>query len=168
MFRNFVLWKYSEGNAKGRVKEYPKFCILNINIQVIIDGTGIGSSIAIDIEKKTLAESLSASTDELIKDIPEVIEEEVNVKLEQIAIVKELEQILKSNKYIHKVDNVLPDLESKERTLGFLDSLGAYGFKEEIRMCKSLFYEFCTNFVLLSFGVFNYELISLANIHTRI
>ncbi|OAD69850.1 hypothetical protein PHYBLDRAFT_149032 [Phycomyces blakesleeanus NRRL 1555(-)] len=28
------------------------------------------------------------------------------------------------------VDNVLPDLEPKERTLGFFESLGAYGFKE--------------------------------------
>ncbi|OAD65819.1 hypothetical protein PHYBLDRAFT_71660 [Phycomyces blakesleeanus NRRL 1555(-)] len=76
------------------------------------------------VKKKTPVESLSASTDELIKDILKVIEEKVNVKLEQIIAVKELEQTFKANKYINKVDNVLQDLESKERTLGFFESLG--------------------------------------------
>ncbi|OAD80777.1 hypothetical protein PHYBLDRAFT_61830 [Phycomyces blakesleeanus NRRL 1555(-)] len=47
-------------------------------------------------------QSLSASADELIKDILEVIKKEVNIKLEQMAAVKELEQTLKANKYIHK------------------------------------------------------------------
>ncbi|OAD69245.1 hypothetical protein PHYBLDRAFT_172499 [Phycomyces blakesleeanus NRRL 1555(-)] len=119
-------------------------------------------------KEKILVEYLSASTDEFIKDILEVIKEEVNVDLGQIASVKELEQTLKANKYIHSVDNVLPDLELKERTVGFFESLGAYRFKEEIRMCKSLFYESCTNFVLLPFGVLNYKIISLAKIHKRI
>ncbi|OAD69056.1 hypothetical protein PHYBLDRAFT_67150 [Phycomyces blakesleeanus NRRL 1555(-)] len=92
-------------------------------------------------------------TGEFIKDILEVIEKEVDVKLGQIVAVKELEQTLKANKYMHKVDNILPDLKSKEITLCFFESLGAYWLKEEIRMCKSLFYSM--NFVLLSFGVFN-------------
>ncbi|OAD73276.1 hypothetical protein PHYBLDRAFT_168630 [Phycomyces blakesleeanus NRRL 1555(-)] len=118
--------------------------------------------------------SLSASRDELIKDILGVIEREVNVNLERIAAVKELEQTLKANKCIHKVGNVLSDLEPKEKTLGFFENLRAYRFKEEIRMCKSLLYkcyknyEFRTNFVLLSFGVLKYKLRSLAKIHTRI
>ncbi|OAD75251.1 hypothetical protein PHYBLDRAFT_71985 [Phycomyces blakesleeanus NRRL 1555(-)] len=47
------------------------------------------------------------------------------------------------------VDNVLPELESKERTLGFFESLGDYRFKKEIRMCKSLFYEFYKNLWIL-------------------
>ncbi|OAD76502.1 hypothetical protein PHYBLDRAFT_165028 [Phycomyces blakesleeanus NRRL 1555(-)] len=56
--------------------------------------------------------SLSASADELIKDILEVIKKEVNIKLEQMTAAKELKRTLKANKYIHKVDNVLPDVES--------------------------------------------------------
>ncbi|OAD70955.1 hypothetical protein PHYBLDRAFT_171026 [Phycomyces blakesleeanus NRRL 1555(-)] len=55
--------------------------------------------------------SLSASADELIKVILEVIKKEVNIKLEQMAAAKELKQTLKANKYIHKVDNVLPDVD---------------------------------------------------------
>ncbi|OAD75193.1 hypothetical protein PHYBLDRAFT_166461 [Phycomyces blakesleeanus NRRL 1555(-)] len=63
-----------------------------------------------------LVESLSASADELIKDILEVIKKEVNIKLEQMTAAKELKQILKANKYIHKVDNVLPDVEQAQRS----------------------------------------------------
>ncbi|OAD74756.1 hypothetical protein PHYBLDRAFT_167104 [Phycomyces blakesleeanus NRRL 1555(-)] len=78
-----------------------------------------------------------------------VIDEEVNVKLEQMATLKELEQTLQANRYIHKGGNVLPDLESKERTLGFLENLDADGLKEEIKMCKSLFYKCYRNLRIL-------------------
>ncbi|OAD80126.1 hypothetical protein PHYBLDRAFT_140139 [Phycomyces blakesleeanus NRRL 1555(-)] len=76
-------------------------------------------------EKKSLVQSLSTSADELLKNISEVLEEEVDAELEKIAAVEDLEQNLQANRYLHKVDNVLPDLESKERTLDFFESLGA-------------------------------------------
>ncbi|OAD71470.1 hypothetical protein PHYBLDRAFT_170147 [Phycomyces blakesleeanus NRRL 1555(-)] len=122
--------------------------------QQTVDALKKSRKISEFIMKKNTGRVFIASIDELIKDILEVIKKEFNVKLEQMAAVKELEKNLKANKYIHKVDNVLSDLESKERTLGFFESLGVYSFKGEIRMCKRLFYicyknlwilyEFCT------------------------
>ncbi|OAD74156.1 hypothetical protein PHYBLDRAFT_167583 [Phycomyces blakesleeanus NRRL 1555(-)] len=98
--------------------------------QQTIDALKKSRKISEFIVKKNTGRVFIASIDELIKDILEVIKKEVNVKLEQMAAVKKLEKSLKANRYIHKVDNVLPDLESNERTLGFFESLGVYRFKE--------------------------------------
>ncbi|OAD68703.1 hypothetical protein PHYBLDRAFT_173121 [Phycomyces blakesleeanus NRRL 1555(-)] len=90
-------------------------------------------------KKKSLVQSLSASADELLKNISEVLEEKVDAELKKIAVVKDLEQNLQANRYLHKGDNTLPKLKSKEEKLAFLEDLDADGFKEEIRMFKSSF-----------------------------
>ncbi|OAD76758.1 hypothetical protein PHYBLDRAFT_63040 [Phycomyces blakesleeanus NRRL 1555(-)] len=78
-------------------------------------------------------------SDKLLKNISEVLEEEVDAELEKIAVVKDLEQNLQANRYLHKGGNTLPKLKSKEEKLAFLEDLDADGFKEEIRMFKSMF-----------------------------
>ncbi|OAD73737.1 hypothetical protein PHYBLDRAFT_64694 [Phycomyces blakesleeanus NRRL 1555(-)] len=137
--------KYKVYYVKSNIdkKRLHTFALFHRNIctkQQTIDALKKSRKISEFIVKKNTGRVFIASIDELIKNILEVIKKEVNVKLEQMAAVKELEKNLKANKYIHKVDNVLSDLESKERTLGFFESLGIYSFKEEIRMCKRLFY----------------------------
>ncbi|OAD75566.1 hypothetical protein PHYBLDRAFT_166800 [Phycomyces blakesleeanus NRRL 1555(-)] len=90
-------------------------------------------------KKKSLVQSLSTSADELLKNISEVLEEEVDAELEKIAVVEDLEQNLQVNRYLHKGGNTLPKLKLKEEKLAFLKDLDADEFKEEIRMFKSSF-----------------------------
>ncbi|OAD75553.1 hypothetical protein PHYBLDRAFT_64466 [Phycomyces blakesleeanus NRRL 1555(-)] len=93
----------------------------------------------IEKENKSLVQSLLTSADELLKNISEVLEEEVDAELEKIAAVEDLEQNLQVNRYLHKCSNTLPKLKSKKEKSAFLKDLDADGFKEEITMSKSLF-----------------------------